>query len=120
LDLFAEQVERRNDEEISRTTYEVLDDAVAHGQRAWLYEFDWAVPASGWGSPHCVELPFLLGDRQAWSAAPILAGADWDLLGRQGRYLRSIWAAFARDREPGGNWVAYEPTTRPVNRLPAR
>lgn len=31
------------------------------GSRVWIYRFDYAAPASPFGTTHCVELPFLFG-----------------------------------------------------------
>lgn len=115
--LYGEEVRQRNAKEIARGTFDTLDDALAHGQRGWAYEFELHVPTSGWGAPHCMDLPFLLGDHDSWRAAPIVRGADWSLLAQQGSYVREIWASFARDQDPGHGWIAYHPTSKPLNRL---
>ncbi|MGC7100677.1 carboxylesterase family protein [Amycolatopsis lurida] len=117
LETFSEEVRRRNHHEIAVGTFEVLDEVVNGGQPAWLYEFDWEIPASGWGAPHCIELPFLLGDRHAWRAAPMLRGADWQRVEQQSRHLRAVWASFARHRRPGDEWIQYDPVTRTANSI---
>lgn len=117
FDQFAREVAHRNHNEISEGTFELLDDAVAHDHPAWLYEFDCIIPTAGWGSPHCIELPFLLGDHQAWSAAPIIRGVDSQALEEQGRRVRSVWTSFARHRAPSSGWRRYDPTTRTVNQI---
>lgn len=117
FDVFAEEVKRRNHVKISRGNYETLDEACLSGQRCWLYEFDWDVPGSGWGAPHCIELPFLLGHREAWSAAAILKGADEDVFDHRSKYLRGVWGHFAHRRNPGVGWVEYDKEARVANRL---
>jgi para-nitrobenzyl esterase len=67
------------------------------GQPVYLYSFAWQAPDSLWGACHCIELPFLLGDESAWSTAPMLQGAVWTQLEKQGEALRSIWIEFARN-----------------------
>lgn len=67
------------------------------GQPVYLYSFAWQGPESLWGACHCIELPFLLGDESAWSTAPMLQGAVWTQLEKQGEALRSIWIEFARN-----------------------
>jgi para-nitrobenzyl esterase len=117
FDVFREEVDRRNHVEISRGNYDTLDEACRSGQRCWLYEFDCDVPGSGWGAPHCIELPFLLGHWEAWSSAAILHGADEDVFHQRGRSLRAIWGSFAHRRHPGVTWVEYDAETRVANRL---
>ena len=117
FDAFAAEVERRNDVDIAQQNRSLLEEAISHGARGWEYEFCWDVPESGWGSPHCIELPFLLGDREAWQGARMLRGADWNLLDARGRQLRAVWASFARDHDPGRGWIAYDPATKPINRI---
>lgn len=112
LDLFGDVMRLENDASVLQGNYRLLDDAVAHGQGAWHYEFNTGVPQAGWGAPHCIELPFLLGDRYAWQDAPMLKGADWDVIDRQGGCLRSAWASFARHHTPGDSWTPYDPATR--------
>src|SRR6202012_4162624 len=37
----------------------LADRLVQAGQRVFLYQFDWAAPASPWRACHCIELPFV-------------------------------------------------------------
>ncbi|QTH22071.1 carboxylesterase family protein [Rhizorhabdus wittichii] len=94
--------------------------AVAAGRRAWLYRFDWEAPASHLGAPHCIELPFLLGEPEAWAAAPMLAGASWHEIDSLGAGLRAAWASFARGDGPGDAWRACSDADQPLNILPMR
>ncbi|MFC8709697.1 carboxylesterase family protein [Streptomyces sp. NPDC057197] len=71
------------------------------GARAYGYRLDWRPPNSPFGATHCVELPLLLGSAGAWRSAPMLGDADWAEVDAIGRRVRTTWAAFARDGDPG-------------------
>ncbi|GLB68505.1 carboxylic ester hydrolase [Arthrobacter mangrovi] len=66
------------------------------GGTAHRYVLSWAVPGNPYGSAHTIDLPLLLGTRQAWAASRLLAGASWETVDGQGRRLRRLWADFAR------------------------
>nr|WP_162259417.1 carboxylesterase family protein [Phycicoccus sp. Soil803] len=99
-------------------TIGILREARAQGFKAWAYCFTWAVPDSPWGSPHCMELPFLLGGREAWASAPMLAGANWDDIEQLGRGVRRAWANFMRTSNPGSGWAEWSPDSMRVNHIP--
>jgi para-nitrobenzyl esterase len=84
------------------------DTLAAVGRRVFTYRFDWASAGSVFGACHCIELPFLLGDRQAWARAPMLRGADWTAMEELGRPLRQAWLSFARTGFPD-SWPAHFP-----------
>jgi para-nitrobenzyl esterase len=71
------------------------------GARVFTYRFDWRPTGTPWGACHCLELPFLWGDRDFWAHSPMLGGADWDDVNAYGRELRMSWASFARSGDPG-------------------
>jgi para-nitrobenzyl esterase len=85
------------------------DALAAAGGRVFTYRFDWAAPGSALGACHCVELPFLLGDRAAWAGAPMLAGVDWDDVAELGRELRGAWLSFAKTGSPSVGWQRHSP-----------
>jgi para-nitrobenzyl esterase len=90
-----------------------LADAVAGtGRQAFTYRFDWAPRGSIFGAGHCIELPFLLGDRKAWAAAPMLGDADWDNVDELGRTVRKAWITFACGGRPD-DWPAHTPGADP-------
>lgn len=79
------------------------DTLARSGRQVFTYRFDWAAAESIFGACHCVEIPFLLGEREAWAAAPMLKGADWDAIEAIGRPLRQAWISFARNGSPGSS-----------------
>ena len=46
------------------------------GKASWLYRFDVESGSDDFMSPHCFDLPFLFGNRTAWSDAPMLKAVD--------------------------------------------
>jgi para-nitrobenzyl esterase len=87
------------------------DALAAAGGRVFSYRFDWAAPESTYGACHCVELPFLLGSREAWAGAPMLAGAEWDSMNELGHRMRAAWLSFARTGSPSASlmWQEHSP-----------
>jgi para-nitrobenzyl esterase len=71
------------------------------GARVFTYRFDWRPVGTPWGACHCIDLPFLWGDRQFWASSPMLGDTDWDAIDAQGREIRMSWVAFARTGDPG-------------------
>ena len=84
------------------------------GCDVWKYEFDWSAPDSIFDSCHCLELPFLFGNFQAWNA-PFLAGADPAEMQRLKETLQSAWGTFFRGETPdAGFWPKYTSGERTI------
>ncbi|MFI5561645.1 carboxylesterase family protein [Amycolatopsis japonica] len=66
------------------------------GAGAWSYRLDWRPEGSEFGATHCVELPLLLGTREAWRDSPMLGEVRWEEVDAFGTALRAVWATFAR------------------------
>ncbi|HET6289331.1 MAG TPA: carboxylesterase family protein [Amycolatopsis sp.] len=66
------------------------------GARVRTYRLDWRPEGSEFGATHCVELPLLLGTRQAWQESPMLGEVPWPEVDAFGAALRAVWAKFAR------------------------
>lgn len=75
-------------------------DLVAGGSRAYSYCVRWRPEGSPFGATHCVELPLLLGDENAWQGSPMLGVTEWDEVERFGRAMRRAWATFAHNGIP--------------------
>ncbi|HBF78651.1 MAG TPA: carboxylesterase [Streptomyces sp.] len=93
-------------EELTRRTYEEpLGELGAQltraGARVYTYRLDWRPVGSAFGATHCVELPLLLGTRNAWRGSPMLGDAAWEDIDTLGRTLRTAWSGFARTGTPG-------------------
>lgn len=88
------------------------------GQRPFVYAFDWAPSGSTWGACHCIDLPFVFGNRAAW-AAPMLAGMTEAEYAGLSDAMMSAWTAFARSGDPSiphMTWPAYDPDRRQIMR----
>jgi len=82
------------------------------GRPIHLFAFDWQSPRAGFGANHCLELPFLFGNRDAWADAPMFRGADDDDYAHIGATMRGYWGAFARTGSVAAPgllaWPAYD------------
>jgi para-nitrobenzyl esterase len=76
------------------------DSARALGRNAWLFRFAFA-PTDRFGACHCIELPFMFGNVDAYQGAPMLEGmtpADADRLVGD---MLPAWLRFIRGESPG-------------------
>ncbi|MFJ4439359.1 carboxylesterase family protein [Streptomyces sp. NPDC088923] len=92
--------------ERTRRAYEIPLTALRRelesaGAEVYGYRLDWRPPGSPYGATHCVEIPLLLGSADAWRDAPMLGDLSWQEVDAFGRRVRSAWAAFAREGNPG-------------------
>jgi para-nitrobenzyl esterase len=82
------------------------------GRPAYVYQFDWQSTKAELGANHCIELPFLFGEIDAWANAPMFKGANLDDYHHIGRTMRACWAAFVRSGNPNApdllNWPVYD------------
>lgn len=60
------------------------------------YRLDWRPEGSPFGSTHCVELPLVLGNAEAWEGSPMLGTEEWATVDHLGKQLRQIWIEFIR------------------------
>ncbi len=88
---------------------------------AYAYLFDWAPPASRFGSCHGIDLPFVFGTFDAYRDAPMLAGGDAAQMANLSAAMRRAWIAFVRDGAPAqtalSHWPRYDSATRSAMRL---
>ncbi|MEU3018084.1 carboxylesterase family protein [Nocardiopsis sp. NPDC007018] len=66
------------------------------GGRATRYTVTWRPEGSPYGAAHIVDVPLLLGTREAWEGTRLVGRTDWAELDRRGRAVRRLWADFAR------------------------
>lgn len=48
------------------------------------------------GAAHCIDLPLIFGNQQAWKSAELLKDIPWEFVHENGMLLRALWAEFAR------------------------
>jgi para-nitrobenzyl esterase len=82
------------------------------GKRPYVYQFDWQSTKPELGANHCIELPFLFGELDAWANAPMFKGANLDDYNHIGGTMRAYWAAFVRNGNPNADellkWPVYD------------
>jgi len=62
------------------------------------YFFTWSAPESNFGACHCIELPFVFGNLDAWNA-PMLQGASKEEMARLRETIQPLWCDFFRAEE---------------------
>jgi para-nitrobenzyl esterase len=91
-----------------------LADAHARaGADVYRYRFDWSPPQGGFGACHTIDLPFVLGDREAWGDSPMLGSTPWETIDALGRQMRRAWTSFAHHGDPSHEETESWPRHRP-------
>lgn len=93
---------------------ELADAATRAGLHVHVAGFSVQSPLPGAHSPHCMPLPFLFGDRNAWSDAPMLEGLPQDVFETTSAALQEWFLGFALDGRPrtaGRQVPAFTPDT---------
>jgi para-nitrobenzyl esterase len=94
------------------------------GGSAYAYVFGWAPPGSGFGSCHCIDLPFVFGTFTAWSDAPMLARGDAGQMAALSAVMRRAWIEFIRNGDPAHEampaWPRHDVVRRQTMRLGSR
>lgn len=103
----SQAVARQEGRSLTRLIFERGSRSVAErmreaGARAWLYRLDLA-PTRELGAGHCIDLPLILGDEEAWRGMPLLGELPWEQVDAAGRSLRAMIGNFAREGAPGGS-----------------
>lgn len=81
--------------------------AAEGGCKVWKYRFEWSAPESIFGACHCLELPFVFGNLDAWNA-PMLKGASEEDLLRLRKTMQGFWGTFFRFESPDEEeWQEY-------------
>ncbi|MCC3266042.1 carboxylesterase family protein [Arthrobacter gengyunqii] len=119
----ARMVEAMSLYEFRLAATELAAAASAAGVPATLVRFAVPSPLDGIGSPHNFDLPFLFGNREDWSDAPMLDGFDPAGFEAVSAELRAVLLGFASGgvaRRPDGTAVpAYDPALPQMLRLSA-
>ncbi|HRO93736.1 carboxylesterase family protein [Citricoccus sp.] len=79
---------------------ELAGAASGAGLEVHLGGFSVQSPLPGAGSPHCMPLPFLFGDRACWADAPMLEGLPPEVFEATASGLQEWLLGFVRDGRP--------------------
>jgi para-nitrobenzyl esterase len=94
------------------------------GERVFAYRFDWAPAVSRFRSCHCIDLPFVFGNFDAWRDAAMLAGGDARQMAELSAAMRQCWLAFIRTGTPENEavpaWPRHDPRHRQTMQFGAR
>lgn len=114
-----------SDERYRIGSVQLAELLAAQGRPAYVYQLDWQSPAFGGllGAPHCLELPFVFNNFEAWSDAGMLTGTDTPRRQALADAIHATWIRFIREGEPnhGGlpPWAPYAGERRTTMRLDA-
>jgi para-nitrobenzyl esterase len=75
-------------------------DARASGRQAWNFSFDYA-PTQQFGACHCIDLPFVFGNLDAFAGAPMLEGMVAEHAASLVDQIQTAWIEFVHGRSPG-------------------
>ncbi|MGF6312628.1 para-nitrobenzyl esterase [Bradyrhizobium sp. i1.8.4] len=116
----ASKIERRIQERVFDIPMFRFADLLADaGASTYCYRVDRLHPHNPFGACHCIDLPLLFGDAQAWRDSPMLRGlptADIDPIGMRSR---RYWGEFIRNgaiADP--HWRPHSSGARHVQVLP--
>jgi len=94
--------------------------AAAAGRGAYVYRFDHTPGGEELGATHCIELPFVFGNREAFATAPMLGGLDEEAFEQISRPMRQAFLGFIREGRPAAetlpDWPAVQ-ADQPIQRL---
>ena len=94
--------------------------AAKAGRQAYVYRFDHAPSGDELGAPHCIELPFVFGNYEAFSHAPMLGGLDSETFEKISQPIRESFLNFIRGGSPSTSTLPLWPTVqadRPIPRM---
>ncbi|WP_228812405.1 carboxylesterase family protein [Nocardia otitidiscaviarum] len=72
------------------------DELTTAGAVVHRYRVEPLAPDAPFGACHCIDLPLLLGDADAWHDAPMLRGLPFDRVDTLGAPMRRAWGEFVR------------------------
>lgn len=82
-------------------------DTAKGGCRVWKYRFDWQAPESVFHACHCLELPFVFGNLDAWDALMLKGASEEELISLK-HTIQKLWGGFFRFECPDESvWPPY-------------
>lgn len=78
--------------------------AAEQGKKAWAYRFDHGI-TDEFGACHCIELPYLFANFEAFKNAPMLAGETEASKKQVAHKMQRAWIQFIHGQSPG--WMPF-------------
>ncbi len=66
------------------------------GGNVYLFRIHSKLKENPIGAPHCIDLPLIFGNEEAWKSSEMLKNIPWGRIHENGKKLRALWAEFAR------------------------
>lgn len=66
------------------------------GGNVYLFRIHSRLKDNHIGAPHCIDLPLIFGNEEAWKSSELLKDIPWKNIHEHGKKLRALWAEFAR------------------------
>ncbi|BBX35227.1 putative carboxyesterase [Mycolicibacterium mageritense DSM 44476 = CIP 104973] len=101
-----------------KPTDQLADLLADAGAGVYRYRVGSLHPANPFGACHCIELPLLFGDGEAWKNAPMVSPLTAGEITTIGVRTREHWGQFVRTGEICGDWRMHRPGSRRVHALP--
>lgn len=76
-------------------------DYAQAGGKISLYRIGYQAPKNIYQSAHCIELPLIFGQKEAWDGNQLTQGLSWEKVVEDGKKLRTLWAEFAKGKQVG-------------------
>jgi para-nitrobenzyl esterase len=112
------------DETFLLPSVRLADAIAARGGNAYAYLFDWAPPGARFKACHCIDLPFVFGNFDAWHDAAMLEGGDTTQMAALSDAMRAAWIAFVHTGDPAHDrlltWPRHDAERRQTMRFGAR
>jgi len=94
------------------------DHAAKAGRNAYVYRFDHAPGGEELGACHCIDLPFVFGNQEAFALAPMLGGLDTPSFEAMSQTIRQAFLNFIREGHPAVANVPHWPVVQAGKPLP--
>jgi len=88
------------------------------GCDVWKFRFDWQAKDTPFEACHCIELPFVFGNLDAWGEkALMLEGADMGEMERMRDFIQPFWCRFIQNGDQdAAEWPRYS-EQKPVHKI---
>ena len=92
--------------------------AAGAGCDVWKFRFDWQAKDTPFEACHCIELPFVFGNLDAWGEkALMLEGADIGEMERMRDFIQPFWYRFIQNGDQdAAEWPRYS-EQKPVHKI---
>jgi len=73
------------------------------GGNIYVFKIDLKIKNNYIGTSHCVDLPLIFENKEAWKSAELLKDVPWEYIQENGKKFRTLWAEFATNGKISDN-----------------